>query len=113
MGGLIFNLQGLADILRGIGENDFIIMGNDNLLTWKILDMAPDKEFREKESPGENKVSYKGFPNTQVITFVHELLFYPVVELVHVKFGLGIDNLIVGVYQGRFDKIWDWGNEGI
>jgi len=45
--GLIVNLQGLEDAFRGNRENDFIVMGNDFPLTWKISKVAPDRELRK------------------------------------------------------------------
>ncbi len=52
---MIINLKGLSDTLRGNGENDFIVMGNDNPLNRQILDIALDREINEEVSLGEEK----------------------------------------------------------
>jgi len=53
MRGLIFNLQGVTDAFRGNGENDFIVMGDDCPLTWKISKVAPNRELGKEVSLGE------------------------------------------------------------
>lgn len=98
MGAFIFNLQGLADTFRGYGENNFIVLGNDNFLTQQISKVAQDRDLREKVSLGENQLWEKGFLDTQFITFIQVLFLFLVMELVEVKFRQGFCNFVLDTY---------------
>lgn len=76
MGGLIFNLQVLEGTLMGNGENYFNIMGNGNPLTWKVLEMEPNREIREKVSLREDKLRRKDSQTLKLSLFSMNFCFF-------------------------------------